>query len=87
MLPSLAAIDLLEQMLKLDPDQRITSEEAIRHPYLAKYHDPEDEVSTLPFGGTGVFGSSDFADILVSFLDIWCDKIIFSYQLPKVVFP
>ncbi len=38
------AIELLEAMLKLDPDQRITSEDAIKHPYLVKYHDPDDEV-------------------------------------------
>eukprot|EP00794_Sanderia_malayensis_P005932 gene5932-6618_t len=43
------AIDLLEEMLKLDPDERITSEKAIRHPYLAKYHDPDDEPTGEPF--------------------------------------
>ena len=31
-------------MLVLDPDERITSADAIKHPYLAKYHDPDDEV-------------------------------------------
>ena len=38
------AIELLEKMLVLDPDERITSADAIKHPYLAKYHDPDDEV-------------------------------------------
>ncbi|XP_065067158.1 mitogen-activated protein kinase 14-like isoform X2 [Rhopilema esculentum] len=37
------AIELLEHMLVLDPDHRITSDDAIKHPYLAKYHDPDDE--------------------------------------------
>ncbi|KAJ5771806.1 hypothetical protein N7520_002335 [Penicillium odoratum] len=37
------AIDLLEKMLDLDPESRITTSEALRHPYLSTYHDPEDE--------------------------------------------
>jgi len=43
------AIDLLEKMLILDPDHRIKSEEAIKHRYLEKYHDPEDEPIGEPF--------------------------------------
>ncbi|XP_038049377.1 mitogen-activated protein kinase 14-like [Patiria miniata] len=38
-----SAVDLLEKMLKLDVDERITAEEALRHPYVAKYHDESDE--------------------------------------------
>lgn len=41
------AIELLEKMLVLDPDERIPSADAIKHPYLAKYHDPDDEVRFL----------------------------------------
>lgn len=37
------ALDLLEKMLTLDPYQRITVEEALNHPYLAIWHDPQDE--------------------------------------------
>eukprot|EP00735_Rhodelphis_limneticus_P015118 TRINITY_DN9278_c0_g1::TRINITY_DN9278_c0_g1_i1::g.13289::m.13289 TRINITY_DN9278_c0_g1::TRINITY_DN9278_c0_g1_i1::g.13289 ORF type:complete len:471 (+),score=49.41,sp/P42525/ERK1_DICDI/60.68/3e-153,Pkinase/PF00069.20/1.4e-75,Pkinase_Tyr/PF07714.12/1.3e-34,Kdo/PF06293.9/7.8e-07,Kinase-like/PF14531.1/1.5e+02,Kinase-like/PF14531.1/0.048 TRINITY_DN9278_c0_g1_i1:124-1413(+) len=37
------AIDLLEGMLKFNPHERLTVEEALRHPYLASLHDPEDE--------------------------------------------
>ena len=36
-------------MLVLDPDHRIASEEAIQHAYLAKYHDPDDEVGQRCF--------------------------------------
>lgn len=30
-------------MLQLDPTERITCEEALEHPYLATFHDIEDE--------------------------------------------
>lgn len=30
-------------MLLLDVDKRIIAEEALRHPYVAKYHDESDE--------------------------------------------
>ena len=38
-------MDLLEKLLKFDPEQRITVEEALRHPYVEQYHDPDDEPS------------------------------------------
>lgn len=37
------ALDLLERMLTLDPYERITVAEALQHPYLAIWHDPQDE--------------------------------------------
>ncbi|XP_052779197.1 mitogen-activated protein kinase 14-like isoform X2 [Mya arenaria] len=37
------AIDLLERMLDLDADTRITAEQALAHPYLSQYADPSDE--------------------------------------------
>ena len=39
------AVELLGQLLDMDPDKRPTAAEALDHPYLAKYHDLEDEVS------------------------------------------
>ena len=33
-------------MLDLDADRRLTAEQALSHPYLATYADPEDEVIT-----------------------------------------
>jgi len=44
------AIDLLEKMLIFNPEERITVEEALAHPYLEQYYDPTDEpVADEPF--------------------------------------
>lgn len=37
------ALDLLDKMLTLDPFERITVNDALNHPYLAIWHDPQDE--------------------------------------------
>jgi len=38
------ALDLLRKLTVFDPQHRITVEEALKHPYLAALHFPEDEV-------------------------------------------
>ncbi len=43
------AVDLLEKMLVLDTDKRITASEALAHPYFAQYHDPDDEPEAEPY--------------------------------------
>ncbi|KAM3617404.1 uncharacterized protein V6R79_005694 [Siganus canaliculatus] len=37
------AVDLLEGMLLLDPETRLTAKQGLSHPFLAEYHDPECE--------------------------------------------
>jgi serine/threonine protein kinase len=37
------ALDLLKKLLVWDPEQRLTAEAALTHPYLSLYHDPTDE--------------------------------------------
>ncbi|XP_069763988.1 mitogen-activated protein kinase 11 isoform X2 [Narcine bancroftii] len=43
------AVDLLQKMLILDTDKRITATDALTHPYFAQYHDPEDEPEAEPY--------------------------------------
>ncbi|KAF3988126.1 hypothetical protein FT663_03669 [Candidozyma haemuli var. vulneris] len=42
------AIDLLERLLAFNPAKRITVEDALAHPYLNMYHDPNDEPISEP---------------------------------------
>lgn len=39
------ATDLLERLLQFNPEKRLTADEALRHPYLAQFHNPDDEPS------------------------------------------
>lgn len=45
----LPAVDLLEKMLVLDSDKRITAAQALAHAYFAQYHDPDDEPVADPY--------------------------------------
>lgn len=45
----LIAVDLLEKMLVLDTDKRITAAEALAHGYFTQYHDPDDEPVADPY--------------------------------------
>ncbi|XP_068603204.1 STKc_p38 domain-containing protein [Brachionichthys hirsutus] len=37
------AVDLMEGILLLDPETRLTAKQGLSHPFLAEYHDPECE--------------------------------------------
>ncbi|XP_049922208.1 STKc_p38 domain-containing protein isoform X1 [Epinephelus moara] len=43
------AVDLLEGMLVLDPETRLTAKQGLSHPFLAEYHDPESEPDSEPY--------------------------------------
>lgn len=40
---SAEALDLLRLCLQFNPDKRITAHQALRHPYVAQFHNPDDE--------------------------------------------
>ncbi|XP_053218955.1 mitogen-activated protein kinase 7 [Podarcis raffonei] len=42
------ALALLSKMLRFDPRERISVVEALNYPFLAKYHDPDDEPDCVP---------------------------------------
>jgi serine/threonine protein kinase len=39
------AFDFLDKLLIFNPSLRYTAEQALSHPYLTQYSDPEDEVN------------------------------------------
>ena len=41
------SIDLMRRLLQFNPERRITAEEALLHPYVAKFHDPTNEPAAL----------------------------------------
>ncbi|TKS77081.1 Mitogen-activated protein kinase 14A [Collichthys lucidus] len=43
------AVDLLEGMLLLDPETRLTAKQGLSHPFLVEYHDPECEPDSEPY--------------------------------------
>lgn len=43
------AVDLMLKLLTFDPEERLSAEEALAHPFLAELHDPADEPAGEPF--------------------------------------
>jgi serine/threonine protein kinase len=58
-------LDLLAKLLSFDPSERISCEQALEHPYLAVWHDPNDEPS-CPTLCKPVKTNVDFTDDLAS---------------------
>jgi len=40
-----SALDLLSKFLQFNPEKRITAQQALEHPYLEQFHNPEEEIS------------------------------------------
>jgi len=40
------AIDMLQHLLSFNPNKRYTAEDALEHPYVGDFHNPEEEVSS-----------------------------------------
>ncbi|XP_078098422.1 mitogen-activated protein kinase 13-like [Mustelus asterias] len=57
------AVDLLEKMLVLDADKRLSAAEALSHPYFEPFRDLEDETKPEPF--------DDSLDQLKLSIDLW----------------
>uniref|UniRef100_A0A3P9N0Q6 mitogen-activated protein kinase n=1 Tax=Poecilia reticulata TaxID=8081 RepID=A0A3P9N0Q6_POERE len=43
------AVNLLEGMLLLDPEKRLTANQGLAHPFLSEYHDPDSEPDSKPY--------------------------------------
>lgn len=69
----ITAIDLLEKMLELDAEKRITAEQALAHAYLAQYADPSDEPSSPPY-------DQSFEDMELT-VEKWKGELSISYCL------
>ncbi|XP_009868395.1 PREDICTED: mitogen-activated protein kinase 12-like, partial [Apaloderma vittatum] len=46
------AVNLLEKMLVLDAEKRVTAAEALVHPYFEPIHDPEEEIEAEKYDDT-----------------------------------
>ncbi|KAI0319851.1 Pkinase-domain-containing protein [Amylostereum chailletii] len=65
------AIDFMERCLTFSPKKRIDVSEALRHPYLESYHDPDDEPNAAPldpsffdFDGPEPLGKEDLKGLI-----------------------
>ena len=58
-------IDLVSKMLIFDPKKRITAKEILEHPYLATYHDPQDEPNGTPIPSS-FFEFDHYKDVLTT---------------------
>ena len=69
------AIDLLKKMLTYDPDDRITVQQGLEHPYLKQLHYPEDEPTTNPVSAFD-FDFEKYSLSKEDFKDLMYDEIM-----------
>ncbi|KAK3232768.1 hypothetical protein CYMTET_56895 [Cymbomonas tetramitiformis] len=63
------AEDLLRRLLQFNPCKRISAEEALRHPYVAQFHNPQDEPTcdhtiTIPINDNTKYSIAEYRDKL-----------------------
>jgi mitogen-activated protein kinase 1/3 len=67
------ALDLVDKLLAFNPNNRITVEDALAHPYLEQYYDPNDEPVCLePF--TFEMEFDDLPKVTLIFFNIFTRK-------------
>lgn len=63
------ALDLISRTLTFNPDRRLSAQEAIKHPYVAKFHDPANEPTLdapvrIPIDDNTKFSIAEYRDKL-----------------------
>lgn len=62
-----SALDLLKQLLQFNPLKRISAEEALEHPYVRQFHNPDDEpvcdhIITIPIDDNTKYSVEDYRE-------------------------
>lgn len=68
---SAQALDLMLQCLQFNPDKRVRAADALKHPYVAEFHNPDDEPD-YPHGAIQVRSKLIFFGLCVLVIPASC---------------